>query len=178
MTAIKRYLEETTQMTRRCIKMWPEDLGALSGIRYCCLEEFVLEHGQQFRVGRPTRSIRRGKTKECYRNTWNLIPDHDDLTYVEGIGFNHEFGLGFVHAWAVDTEGNVIDPTWGYHPKTEYFGIPFDWQFVNQIIGDTEVFGLLEPFRISILAGTWKYVRAASVRRNVFDRSHRLEAAL
>jgi hypothetical protein len=61
----------------------------------------------------------------CYQNAYHLVIDHPDLTYVEG------YADSMKHAWCVDAQGNVIDPTWTRlkHAKT-YYGIAFNTRWV------------------------------------------------
>jgi hypothetical protein len=175
-----------TDAIRNCLEQNPDAINQICGpnARYVCLEEFVLEHGRQFQVAKLDKSIRRGKKKECYENIWKLVDDHeDDFIYVEGIGFNPLDNFGCVHAWAVDRDGKVVDPTWNFHPQTEYFGIPFDWEFVNWTMADTELFGILENCRPAIMTGKWGYDRAskfggARSTQKILSRSSRALLAL
>ncbi len=154
------------QMLRTAIQECPTNTVGLEGLaraEYCCFEEFVLEHGQPFTLIEPPKGLRRGRMGECFSNTWEYVGAKKGTTYVEGIGAMD--GLTFVHAWAVDRSGRVIDPTWKYHPKIEYFGIPFEWRFVNRSMSDSQQFGLLYAFESRILKGDWRYVRAKGFGR-------------
>jgi hypothetical protein len=93
--------------------------------------EFLLEHGRAFN-GVPWKvhkgkGYRRGKVGNCYENAWRHAIRNRDLTYHEGFAY-----AGIIpteHAWCVDSDGVVVDPTWRERdelPETEwsYFGIP------------------------------------------------------
>ena len=73
------------------------------------------------------------------------------MTYVEGYAIGIGSSIGILHAWCVDQDGNVFDPTW----KTgeAYFGIPFKAEYVKRVIaerierlGEEAYFGLLDDF--------------------------------
>jgi len=52
--------------------------------------------------------------QKCYLNSWRvLVKDYtDDLRYFEGFLIDHALGdLPFSHAWLVNTNDQVIDPT-------------------------------------------------------------------
>lgn len=96
--------------------------------------EFVLENGVAFKgtnwKSHRGKGYRRGKIKECFPNAWDLAFSHSGLSYYEGYAYR---GIVPVHhAWVVNAEGQVIDPTWRYDPERNpesewhYFGVPFD----------------------------------------------------
>jgi hypothetical protein len=52
------------------------------------------------------------RLKMCYENCQIIAFEVDDLTYVEGWAIEAQYGLPLEHAWLVDGEGNIVDPTW------------------------------------------------------------------
>ncbi len=102
--------------------------------------EFLLANGQEWQ-GTPWtkfrgRGYRKQTPRHCFHNAWNYSLIFDDLTYYEGFAYA---GLITVHhAWCVDSEGLVVDPTWRKTiqrdlPENEwdYFGVGFDSHALN-----------------------------------------------
>lgn len=130
MKIIRGYLEKVTKTKRRI----------RSNKKYSCIEEFVLKNGQEFR-SRNGNKIKKGKMKECFRNAFHLAEDFD-LIYVEGYATCSGLGFPIFHAWCVDQEGNVYDPTW--KNGDEYFGVPFDFMYVRKTIFRRTKFGVID----------------------------------
>lgn len=96
--------------------------------------EFVLMNGQEWKGTKWTKFRGRGYRKMtpnyCFFNCWYMSLVFDDLTYYEGFAFQ---GLLPVHhAWCVDPDGLVVDPTWRMknyklpENQWDYFGVGFD----------------------------------------------------
>lgn len=60
---------------------------------------------------------------QCYQNAYRLM-DNRSMTYCEGYAAIKGLGIPIAHAWVVDSDGFVIDPTW--KDGTEYFGVRFE----------------------------------------------------
>jgi hypothetical protein len=63
--------------------------------------------------------------KQCFKNAFDLaVKTRAALMYVEGFAFCY---IPTHHAWVVDDQGNVIDPTWAEiavpYAERSYFGI-------------------------------------------------------
>lgn len=137
---LEEYLRNMSQMRRRLLV--PE------GFKYACFEEFVLRTGRQFSKYLPRpKWVKKGIIKECFSNCFREVSVHSKkLIYCEG------YAVGSVipvhHAWLSTLDGEVIDPTWHdreiSNEKTEYWGIPFDWQFVLQTALRTKYYGVLD----------------------------------
>jgi hypothetical protein len=107
--------------------------------------DVVLKQGKFFTPSafpRP-KGIKKGADKECYTNAGRLALDHGEYTYVEGFALASNLGgLPFAHAWCVDQQGNVIDPTWETS-GTSYYGVPFSTNFLRETILKTKHWGLI-----------------------------------
>lgn len=92
-----------------------------NGISSC---QFILDNGVVGLVN--SQSFPRlGKMKQCFRNALELAIS-SDLIYCEGYAFGAVIPV--LHAWCLDLNGNVIDPTW--ESGKEYVGVPFDTDYV------------------------------------------------
>lgn len=79
------------------------------GTAYSCSEDFVLQHGE-FWTPQPLPEGRvRMPPKLCFWNARSLQDSDSALRYVEGYAASI---FAIHHAWCVDPEGRVIDPTW------------------------------------------------------------------
>lgn len=65
----------------------------------------------------------------CFYNAMALAMD-TALTYVEGVARRQNSPLDLEHAWCVDTDGRIYDPTWD-PPGIAYFGVPFCTEYVK-----------------------------------------------
>ena len=103
---------------------------------------FVLEHGMQWTTMAP-KQPKRGVLRGCYMNAANLALARKDVIYVEG------YAAGIIpvmHAWCVDAQGQVLEPTWppALWKGADYFGIPFSREFLKQRLMTQEYYGLLD----------------------------------
>ena len=101
-------------------------------------EQFVLEHGRSF----TPQSYRladwgfKGVPKRCFANTYALVKQHPDkLRSVEGYGLLEQFNIAIPHAWAIDSQDRVIDPTLVSGVR-DYYGVVFDTGYVRRINRD------------------------------------------
>jgi len=72
--------------------------------------------------------VRRMPAQQCFRNAFLLIDRHPDLglTYCEGYVMLPEIALPIHHAWCIDAENRVVDPTLRTPEQNAYFGVPVD----------------------------------------------------
>ena len=114
-------------------------------LKYSCFEDFVLANGREFKIEPGPVKFRMGEARQCFMNSFHLsqIPREPSLIYCEG------FAMGVIpllHAWCVDSNGNVYDPTW--NPiGTAYFGVPFDEKFVMKTALARRKFGLIDDWQ-------------------------------
>ena len=103
--------------------------------RYICQEDFVLQHGRSMEV---TKSpFQRGEMKMCFMNAQKLMTK-EGYTYCEGYAFRQV--LPVLHAWLIDSEGNVVDPTWEDSEECVYFGVPFKTEYVLSRQAETKTY--------------------------------------
>ena len=117
----------------------------LHGSRYPSYEHLVLAVGREWTPAERPRGVRSGRVKECFRNAFRLAESRPDLTYVEGWATYH---IPVHHAWTVDAEGVVVDPTWrpgpdgGVWAMRDYFGVPMPLDYVRRVQLETRVHGV------------------------------------
>ena len=108
--------------------------------------DFVLKEGIECEyTGNPRPKgcgVRKMQDQQCFRNAHIVamrLPER--YAYVEG------FALGMIpvpHAWLIDMDGKVVDPTWNKETCAEYIGVPLDLRYVNRIILSREVYGVVD----------------------------------
>ena len=135
MSQIAEYLLRIVE--RRATMSYPPDF------KYSCVEDFVLREGM-FYGGRSDNSneYKKGKMKDCYRNAYLLADAFSDLTYCEG------YAMGIIpvlHAWCIDSEGQVIDNTWP--DGSEYYGVRFKFWFVTDTIFRHRCWGVIDNWQ-------------------------------
>lgn len=74
----------------------------------------------------------RGTPQHCFANAFDLAVNHDELTYVEG--YAQSAYLVNAHAWVVDPDGQVIDPTWNEPERRAYLGVAFSTDFLAEVV--------------------------------------------
>lgn len=126
----------------------------------------VLTHGiEQVGAGKPA-GVRYGKPKLCFTNALNLAMDRKDLVYMEGYGAWH---IPTLHAWCVDPQGRVIDPTWRYAKEdahqVQYLGLPIKLDYVLATTLKTRTYGVIAATGLPLLTDppeAWKETRYAT----------------
>ncbi len=91
----------------------------------------LLEHGREFpaRVRKP-RWLILGPRKSCFKSATTYGIRRYDVFYAEGYAIDWNLPIPIHHAWLVNQEGEVFDPTWGDTIDHVYFGIAFSRSFV------------------------------------------------
>jgi hypothetical protein len=135
-------------------------------LKYSCIEDFVLKHGHHFKnVLEPTsHGYEQRELKQCFKNSYQLaLESGGELIYCEGFALNVFFPV--IHAWCIDLKGRVIDVTWDKSKLIlsegmsdfEYFGIPFDFNFVCEQILKSKHYGILDCWELDFphIRGEW-----------------------
>jgi hypothetical protein len=86
--------------------------------------------------------------RACYSNAIQLACQSPRrFVYVEGQGVPKLAGFPVEHAWVLDREGRVYDPTW--RDGLAYFGIPFRLGFVLKSIRKSRECSIIENWEHS-----------------------------
>lgn len=108
--------------------------------------EFILRHGRLFDpkpFPAKYRKWRRG-LHGCFENALELAVEAGGLAYAEGYALPGVGDLPTAHAWCVDADGCVVDPTWhGVLAGREYCGLPLDIRPLWRSHQRGEPFGLM-----------------------------------
>jgi hypothetical protein len=88
------------------------------------IPEFVLRAGIDCIPQPLPRGYRRRTPKMCFANTAALVRRALGLTYVEGYVATSRVMFPVHHAWAINADNEVIDPTLGDPALCAYVGVP------------------------------------------------------
>lgn len=131
---IREHLEAIADMQSRTRN------GAASRFRFVGLEDLVLKWGREFSLAPYPEGLWRGKKRECFHNAFRLASEAD-LFYVEGYALSI---IPMLHAWCIDADGRVVDPTWDPDENMAYLGIPLKWDYVIDILVSRGYYGVLD----------------------------------
>ena len=107
-------------------------------VKFVGMPGLILYYGKSF-VKISQNSCFMGNKKECFKNAYQLSFTKN-LTYCEGYAVSKILNFPVEHAWCIDNDNNVIDPTW--NDGIEYFGIPFSMEFIINQALKTSVYGV------------------------------------
>ena len=95
--------------------------------KFNSFEELVLYCGREMTFASLPENIELGLPKGCYYNSLKILDKHPELAYCEGYALADDLVLPVPHAWLINQESEVIDPTWNI--KGAYIGVSFntDW---------------------------------------------------
>ncbi len=111
-------------------------------------QQLILENGLPF-LKRITPSPFTGKPKSCYQNCTSALLKYPELSYCEGFAISNEVSIIIAHAWLVDCNSFVVDPTWNEDfTDCTYFGVVFANEFVREIALKTKCYGILDNYRV------------------------------
>jgi hypothetical protein len=113
------------------------------------LNEFMLTYGRDYQIGPDTFAGPRGERHGCYKNACHLAIEDPTLTYVEGKVAT--CGIAIDHAWCINWDGIVIDPTLEAARADDtftrvhgYFGVPFRTDYLRKAALTNGHYGLLD----------------------------------
>jgi hypothetical protein len=116
---------------------------------------FIKNNGKEYSESIPAQKM--GRVKQCYMNAYRLADRDPSLTYVEGVAMNASVPFPLEHAWVVNQQGQVIDPTWS--DGKAYFGVPFSNDYMHKVALRSGVYGIISHTNKPLLQGKdedWK----------------------
>jgi hypothetical protein len=111
-------------------------IGRPPNVPYSCMEDFVLQEGTLFDHFSPRISkYKMGYPQLCFQNAYNLARrSRGNLSYVEG--YAQGSILAVHHAWTIDKDGGIVDPTWYGRvdaAPSDYMGVTFPIELVREV---------------------------------------------
>jgi predicted GNAT family acetyltransferase len=135
----------TEASVRKYLDMVAEHFGtSRPGWQYATMDHLLAKNGKFYAPRELPKEYKRGKAKLCFENAYKLAEARpDELTYVEGQGFALG-GIPIHHAWCVDKQGRVVDPTWDFENTNGYVGVEMDIDYVREVILTKETYGVFD----------------------------------
>ena len=109
------------------------------------VEVFLLSYGEEFGKATLPDYLTAMAPRMCFQNCFELAELEDDLTYCEGYILRPGvFPLVVHHAWLVDTDDSVIEPTITDDPLgLDYFGVRLPFETVDAVTRVTNSYSVL-----------------------------------
>lgn len=98
-----------------------------------CMDSLLLTYGRVFEGAPCPEQYAGHPMKMCFKNCLMLMASSPELIYCEGYAMPEGIDFPIHHAWLLDEEGNVIDPTWTDPEGALYVGIPFDANYLFEL---------------------------------------------
>ena len=155
---VKAWLEARVQVERT---HWQ---GRSPATPYLSIEDFVLQHGREYNPAPYAEKVSSGEMGQCFKNAYQLLISDEKLRYAEGFAWDVDVLLPLQHAWCVDVDGNVIDPTWDNGES--YYGVVFELQYVLDVAQARRKYGVLDASEIGfpLVRGRHKYLGDGKVK--------------
>lgn len=92
----------------------------------------LAEHGRNWKPAPLPKDVRSGIKQGCFHNCATLALRWQRFIYCEGYACGV---IPVLHAWLLDAQGNVIDPTWTggrnmAEPGIDYFGVAIKTKYL------------------------------------------------
>lgn len=113
--------------------------------RYKSIQRLILGFGKPF-LKKAKQTILSGEPKQCFKNCYQALWQHPEFSYCEGFAIQDDIPIALSHAWLVNDNMEVVDPTWTKKASAEvaYFGVVFSRRFVMETAAKTNCYGILD----------------------------------
>lgn len=105
--------------------------------------QFLLDNGRTWAAQMLPDWVEKGPKRQCFMNAGLLALSYPELTYVEGLALSATVPIPLSHAWVVDADGRVMDPTWDTPEACQYFGLAFRTEYLLDSINDKKIWGVM-----------------------------------
>jgi hypothetical protein len=110
------------------------------------IEEYLRVNGRSWPSRSCPEKYGRGAEGACFANATRLVMEfgaQDQLQYCEGVASLHYLNFSFIHAWAIDRRGFVIDNTYDDPTAWDYVGVIYPSPAYRAHIIRVDDFGVL-----------------------------------
>lgn len=140
-----KVMSNTTEQLLEYLKQRADMAGSIykgNPVKYKSDEALILDYGIVF--DKQIESPIKGEPKSCYQNCVDAILSRSDLYYCEGYGVDKKLPIPLYHAWLVNDQSEVIDPTWLNKDDVLYLGVVFNKDFVLKTLNETRQYSIIE----------------------------------
>jgi hypothetical protein len=114
------------------------------GWKYGTAEGYITDKGKAYTGVPLPKGMRMGREKQCFKNATDAVMAHPGWTYAEGYAAPYNTkGFATLHAWAVNEDGNAVDPTWPHAELNDYYGVEYPTAQYEAFIVKTGMYGVL-----------------------------------
>lgn len=111
------------------------------------VEAFVLQFGEEFSGQHLPEDMDAMTPQMCFLNCFEIAKDNCGLTYCEGFILRDTLPLVIHHAWLVNDDSQVVEPTVTDEIEgLTYFGIKLPFESVADIVDATGSYSVLGKF--------------------------------
>lgn len=120
---------------------------------YAGMEDFVLREGRDMDLTPTDPQLEMGTAKECFANATHYMLQNQGCVYAEGYVISPKLPIAIHHAWVLNPEGLVLDPTLEWREGAAYMGVSFTRKDLLRRITKSGYYGLFcaDGIRISDL---------------------------
>lgn len=117
----------------------------MSGLQ--TIEGFVVEYGDEFLGQHLPEGMKPMAPRMCFKNCFEVAENDSSLTYCEGFIVRSTLPLTIHHAWLIEEDGTVVEPTvTDAIEGLSYFGVQLPFESVADIVDATGSYSVLGKF--------------------------------